>query len=274
MYRRATVPARINIIGEHTDYEGGLSLPFTINSHLTLEVLKSENGFSGDPNVIKLWKAAGGGPANLLISSDIPIGKGMSSSAALCLAVILCAKKLNGPLEICKEAQRIEHEVLKTPCGLLDQMAMMFAKKGKATLIDFSDHSVEYLDLPNNWYFKLVDSGVHRALSSTNYDKKNEYLKMHVIEENSRVKKALTASAKELGILLNQSHDSLKLLGVSLPEIDEQVKSLQSTKGVYGARMMGGGFGGMILTLVESPEILPNISLVSSSSSAILEEFF
>ena len=45
MYRRATVPARINIIGEHTDYEGGLSLPFTINSHLTLEVKKSENDF-------------------------------------------------------------------------------------------------------------------------------------------------------------------------------------------------------------------------------------
>ena len=88
MYRRATVPARINIIGEHTDYEGGLSLPFTINSHLTLEVKKSENGFSGDPTVIKLWKAAGGGPADLQISSDIPIGKGMSSSAALCLSLI------------------------------------------------------------------------------------------------------------------------------------------------------------------------------------------
>ncbi|MAO69687.1 MAG: hypothetical protein CL983_01230 [Euryarchaeota archaeon] len=274
MYRRATVPARINIIGEHTDYEGGLSLPFTINSHLTLEVKKSENDFSGEPTVIKLWKAAGGGPADLQISSDIPIGKGMSSSAALCLAVILCAKELNNPLEICKEAQRIEHEVLKTPCGLLDQMAMMFAKKGKATLINFSDYSVEYLDLPNNWHFKLVDSEIHRSLSSTNYNKKSDYLKTHVIEENSRVKKALNASAEELGVLLNQSHESLKLLGVSLPEIDEKIKSLQSTKGVYGARMMGGGFGGMILTLVENPEILPDYPLVSSSGSAVLKEFF
>ncbi len=271
---RAIVPARINIIGEHTDYKGGLSLPFTIDSHLILEAKKSNKGFSGDPTVVELWKAAGGGPANLVVSSGIPIGKGMSSSAALCLAVILCTKKLSNPLEICKEAQRIEHEVLKTPCGLLDQMAMMFAKKGKATLIDFSDNSVVYLDLPNNWHFKLVDSGFHRALSSTNYDKQNDYLKTHVIEENSRVKKALTACAKELGILLNQSHESLKLLGVSLPEIDEKVKSLQSTKGVYGARMMGGGFGGMILTLVESPEILPNIPLVSSSGSAVLKEFF
>ena len=73
---------------------------------------------------------------------------------------------------------------------------------------------------------------------------------------------------------MNQSHESLKLLGVSLPEIDEKIKSLQSTKGVYGARMMGGGFGGMILTLVENPEILPDYSLVSSSSSAVLKEFF
>ena len=73
---------------------------------------------------------------------------------------------------------------------------------------------------------------------------------------------------------MNQSHESLKLLGVSLPEIDEKVKSLQSTKGVYGARMMGGGFGGMILTLVENPEILPDYPLVSSSGSAVLKEFF
>tara|TARA_B100000945_G_scaffold316051_1_gene316252 strand:+ start:649 stop:1473 length:825 start_codon:yes stop_codon:yes gene_type:complete len=272
MYRRATVPARINIIGEHTDYEGGLSLPFTINSHLTLEVKKSKNGFSGDPTVVKLWKAAGGGPANLVISSDIPIGKGMSSSAALCLAVILCAKELSNPLEICKEAQRIEHEVLKTPCGLLDQMAMMYAKKGKATLIDFSNYSVDYLDIPKDWYFKLVDSGIHRALASTSYNKKSDYLRTHVIEENSRVRMALSAPAKKLGQLLNQSHESLKSLGVSLPEIDSQVKLLQSTKGVFGARMMGGGFGGMILALVESPEILPEIPLVSSSNSAILEE--
>lgn len=272
MYRRATVPARINIIGEHTDYEGGLSLPFAIDSYLVLEAKKSDGDFYGDSIVVNLWKAAGGWPATITVSSDIPIGKGMSSSAALCVAVVLCAKELNDPLEICKEAQRIEHEVLKTPCGLLDQMAMMYAKKGKATLINFSNNSVDYQDIPENWYFKLVDSGIHRTLASTNYNQKSDHLRTHVIEENSRVRMALSAPANKLGELLNQSHESLKSLGVSLPEIDSQVKLLQSTNGVFGARMMGGGFGGMILVLVESPEILPEIPLVSSSNSAILEE--
>jgi len=274
MHRRATIPARVNIIGEHTDYAEGFALPFAMDSYLILEAKKSSGEFVGDSTLVKLWKAARGGPASLTISSDIPIGKGMSSSAALCLAIVLCAQGPNDPLEICKEAQRIEHEVLKTPCGLLDQMAMMFAKKGQTTLIDFSNNSIEYFEIPKKWIFKLVDSKIHRSLAKTSYNNGNEFLKTHVFEENLRVKKALSASAYELGELLNQSHASLISLGVSLPEIDLQVKLLQETTGVLGARMMGGGFGGMILVLVENSEILPQVPIISSSSAALLEEFF
>ena len=272
MHRRATVPARVNIIGEHTDYSGGLALPFAIGKYLTLDAIEQDEGYSGDANVVELWKAAGGGPATLEVSSGIPMGQGLSSSAALCLAVVLCAHGRIEPLEACKEAQRIEHEVLNTPCGLLDQMAMMYAIQGSATLIDFSNFSVESVDIPDNWVFKFVDSGIHRDLSSTTYSEQSNHQEIHIKEENERVRKAITASPQALGELLNQSHASLRSLGVSLPEMDTQVKLLQSTEGVLGARMMGGGFGGMILVLVENSEVLPGIEIVESSGPALLEE--
>jgi len=272
MHRRATVPARVNIIGEHTDYAGGLSLPFAIDKTLLLDAIEQDDGYSGESTIVELWKAAGGWPAILEVTSDIPIGKGMSSSAALCLAVVLCARGSIEPLEACKEAQRIEHSVLKTPCGLLDQMAMMYAKAGGASLIDFSNHSVKSIDIPDDWIFKLVDSGIHRDLSSTSYNEGYQCQEIHVAEENERVRKAISASPKELGGLLNQSHAALRSLGVSLPEMDIQVEALQSTEGVLGARMMGGGFGGMILVLVENSEVLPNVDVVMSSGPALLEE--
>jgi galactokinase len=272
MHRRATVPARVNIIGEHTDYSGGLALSFAIDKYLTLDAIEQDEGYSGDANVVELWKAAGGGPATLEVSSEIPMGQGLSSSAALCVAVVLCARGRIEPLEACKEAQRIEHEVLNTPCGLLDQMAMMYAIQGSATLIDFSNLSVESIDIPDDWVFKLVDSGIHRDLSSTTYSEQSGHQEIHNKEENERVRKSITASPQALGELLNQSHASLRSLGVSLPEMDTQVKLLQSTEGVLGARMMGGGFGGMILVLVENSEVLPGIEIVESSGPALIEE--
>ena len=272
MHRRATVPARVNIIGEHTDYAGGLSLPFAIGKTLVLDAIEQDDGYSGESTIVELWKAAGGGPAKLEVSSQIPIGQGLSSSAALCLAVVLCARDSIEPLEACKEAQRIEHEVLKTPCGLLDQMAMMYAKEGCGTLIDFSNHSVQSVEIPENWKFKLVDSGIHRDLASTSYSEGNQYQEIHVAQENKRVRKAIAASPQELGQLLNLSHDSLRSLGVSLPGMDAQVNALQSTEGVLGARMMGGGFGGMILVLVENSDVLPDVDVVVPSGPALLEE--
>ena len=71
MRRRATVPARINIIGEHTDYSGGLSLPFAGNYQLILEAKRRISGFSGDDIVVELWKAAGGWPADIILNSSL-----------------------------------------------------------------------------------------------------------------------------------------------------------------------------------------------------------
>lgn len=274
MHRRASLPARINILGEHTDYAGGLALPFAANLRLTLDAYSLEDGYEGDSAVVELWRSAGGWPARLSVESEIPIGVGMSSSAALCLAVVLCVNGTMDAQDACKEAQRIEHEVLKTPCGLLDQMAMMYAKEGSATLIDFSNHSTESIELPSTWLFKLVDSGIHRELGEAYQGSADSEIRLeHVKSENLRVRTSLRASASSLGILLNESHASLQTLGVSLPDIDEQVLKLQQTDGVYGARMMGGGYGGMILVLVEHAQVLPNHPVYRASHGSILEEF-
>ena len=276
MHRRATIPARINIIGEHTDYAGGKSLAFATDVHLILDAKSLATGFEGDPTVVELWQAAGGWPAHLSVTSSIPIGVGMSSSAALCLAVTLCVNGPMEPLAACKEAQRLEHEILKTPCGLLDQMAMMFGKEGSASLLDFTLLHSTTVPVPSDWMFKLVDSKIHRKLSQSSYSASvdSQQQTAHVDSENQRVERALNATARHLGPLLNASHASLQKRGVSLPEVDRQVEILQNTPGVIGARMMGGGFGGMILVLVESNDVLPELRTYSPSRGGFVEEIF
>lgn len=277
MIRRASIPGRINIIGEHTDYAGGRSLAFASQHRLVLEAEFLQAGFEGEETVVALWKEAGGQPARLHVSSTIPIGKGMSSSAALCLSVVLCVHgKSIDKQEACIEAQRLEQVVLGTPCGLLDQMTMMHSLENHCVLIDFSTMETSVIPLPTDWKFKLFDSGVHRTLNSQRYrNSSNEHSKtQHVESENTRVLKAMKATKKELGNLLNETHTSLREIGVSTPEVDALVASLQTTDGVHGARMMGGGFGGMILVLVENEKILPDCEIVVSSQAGFVEEVF
>ncbi len=273
MIRRVRVPSRVNIIGEHTDYAGGLALPFATEVYLELLIEAQSVGFDGDETVIALWQTAGGYPAKLTINSEIPIGRGMSSSAALCVAIAIGANPSLDKLAICHTAQRLEHQVLGTKCGLLDQMAMVFAKKNHAMLVNFSDLSRTFIPIPPTWRFKLIDSGLTRKLSDTKYNSNADYSAKHVVAENTRVLKAVNADATTLGKLLNESHASLTTLGVSLPEIDELVYSIQTTQGVLGARMMGGGFGGMILALVANDEVLSEAIEVSSSGRLLFEEF-
>lgn len=276
MKRRASIPGRINIIGEHTDYAGGCSLAFASQHRLVLEAEFVEDGYHGEPTVVALWKEGGGPPAQLKVSSSIPIGKGMSSSAALCLSIVLCIHGSSIDKQAaCEEAQRLEHVVLKTPCGLLDQMAMMHSLEGRCVLIDFSTKTTTSMSLPTDWTFKLVDSGIHRSLNSADYRKTSteDIKRRHVESENHRVKVAMNSNCEALGELLNQTHDSLKTIGVSTPDVDALVKSLQSSDGVHGARMMGGGFGGMILVLVENESVLPEHETMVSSRPGFVEEF-
>ena len=275
MIRRASIPGRINIIGEHTDYAGGCSLAFASSHRLVLEADFISSEFHGDDTVVALWKEAGGPPAQLLVESTIPIGKGMSSSAALCLAIVLCVHGKNiDTQDACIEAQRLEHVVLGTPCGLLDQMAMMHSKENHCTLIDFSTMKATGMPYPPEWKFKLVDSGIHRTLSNQNYRKTAtpETKKAHLESENNRVQRSIGSTNVAMGKMLNETHESLKRIGVSTDDMDALVQEIQRTKGVLGARMMGGGFGGMILAMVENENILPHLELLVPSRPSFVEE--
>ena len=138
-------------------------------------------------------------------------------------------------------------------------------------MINFTNLEISHFEIPSDWKFKLVDSGVHRALSQTSYNTQKNTNK-HAAEENARVELAIEASSIELGKLLNETHQSLIDLGVSDSIVDKRVKELQKTEGVLGARMMGGGFGGMIIALVNDEEILPNAMLACTSGSFTFEE--
>ena len=155
-------------------------------------------------------------------------------------------------------------------------MAMMMSSEKHAVLIDFATMDYQPFRLPDDWLFKTVDSGIRRRLSETKFGASSDaqVLSRHATEENIRVRQALSASSVELGALLNASHASQQSIGVSTPEIDDLVAHLQSTPGVLGARMMGGGFGGMILVAVEGSDILPNVPLLKASHCGFLKEGF
>ena len=271
----ASVPARINIIGEHTDHFGGLSLTFSSQHRLELTASPRDDRSRGDQTVTSLWEAAGGWSADLDVDSNIPIGAGLSSSAALCVAIVMCSQNTVDPMEISLEAQRIENHVLRSNCGLMDQISVTHSKEGLATLLDFSKMSIESFRMPDDWRFKLVDTGIRRSLSETNYSSsaiKIETRRIHAKEESARVRTALTSDARVLGTMLNESHASISdNIRASTPEIDNMVKEIQSTAGVLGARLMGGGFGGMILALVEEEDTLPGELLVSSPPAFLQE---
>ena len=271
----ASVPARINIIGEHTDHFGGLSLTFSSQHRLELSATPREDGIRGNQTVTSLWEAAGGWSADLVVDSNIPIGAGLSSSAALCVAIVMCSQNKIDPMEISLEAQRIENQVLRSNCGLMDQISITHSTEGLATLLDYSRMSVENFRMPDDWRFKLVDTGIRRSLSETNYSSLEidiETRRIHAEEESERVRHALSSDARALGGIINESHASISdNIRSSTPEIDTMVKEIQGIAGVLGARLMGGGFGGMILALVEEKDALSGELLVSSGSAFLQE---
>ena len=271
----ASVPARINIIGEHTDHFGGLSLTFSSQHRLELSATPRENGIRGNQTVTSLWEAAGGWSADLVVDSNIPIGAGLSSSAALCVAIVMCSQNKIDPMEISLEAQRIENQVLRSNCGLMDQISITHSTEGLATLLDYSRMSIENFRMPDDWRFKLVDTGIRRSLSETNYSSSEvdiETRRIHAEEESERVRHALSSDARALGGIINESHASISdNIRSSTPEIDTMVKEIQGIAGVLGARLMGGGFGGMILALVEEKDALSGELLVSSDSAFLQE---
>jgi galactokinase len=242
-------------------------------------------------------------PVDLYIESSIPIGVGLSSSAALEVATLralnaLCAAQVDD-LAIALMAQRAEIKHAGVKCGVMDPMAASFADIGSMLFIDTRTLDRKLLPLPQGTEIAVIDSGVARSLASSKYNERRaqceraaELLHMralrdvsqvallrdlpepllrrarHVVTENQRVLLAADGiDGKGFGELMNASHHSLRDdFEVSVPPVDSLVQSLQHQSGIYGARLTGAGFGGACVALCRQGE-------AHALASAALAEF-
>ena len=290
----ARAPGRVNLIGEHTDYHGGLCLPFAIGLATTATVrarsdgrlrVRSREAPDGDHRwrqyvvgvVAELrgigWEVPG---LDVDLTSNVPLGGGLSSSASLACAVATAVAGLLGvaldePTRrlLAEAARRAETEHVGAPTGGLDQLASMLGVEGHALLVDFEDVRapvVTRVPLPmasDGLALLVTDTRVRHALADGDggYAQRRRECAAgdrrrlrHVRTENDRVRGAVEAiGARDwtrLGELMTASHVSLRDdYEVSVPELDVTTAAAAEA-GALGARLTGGGFGGCAIALV------------------------
>lgn len=200
-----SAPGRVNLIGEHTDYNGGAVLPAAIARHVSVGLAPNDGSTHrvrstrfgdtterpvGDPKrddwsdyaMGALWKADAlgwsTGGMDVLIDSDVPDGAGVSSSAALITAVLRAAADCAGvsadPVDIAKHARAVENDYIGMPCGIMDQMAVGLASNGTALALNTRDLSYEVVEIPAAWTFMVIHSGIRRELADGRYSARFE----------------------------------------------------------------------------------------------------
>lgn len=320
----ADAPGRVNLLGEHTDYNDGFVLPVAIaqrtrvamrrNGTDTFALNAAELGrsvrfsFDAPPTehfatyvygCLALARAerADVPGLDIEVSSEVPMGVGLSSSAALEVATLRCLRTLLDlpfdDVRIAQLAQRAEIEFAGVRCGIMDQMASSLAATDRALLIDTRSLERRDVPLPAGSAVLVLDSGVPRTLAGSGYNQRRAECEQaarelgvaslrdvqelaqierlrddvlrrrarHVFTENQRVLQALQCSdAAGFGRLMNASHASLRDdYEVSTPELDLLVRWLQVEDGVFGARLTGAGFGGACVALCRV-EALPEVA--------------
>jgi galactokinase len=309
--RTARAPGRVNLIGDHTDYTGGLVLPMAIDRWT--EVHTTEDATHRQ---IRLWSAQDDEPATVSIDgpsavtgwaryvagvvgevrpavgmvgtvhSSVPVGSGLSSSAALEVALALAlGASASDPLALAQLAQRAEHAAVGVPSGIMDQLASVFGRRDHALAINCYDLTVTATPMPppEEAVVVVVHSGQSRQLAGSAYaervaqcaaaetdigplrlarlhdergvqDDTARRRARHVISENQRVRDFSAALAvgelDAAGALMNESHRSLRDdFDVSTDVLDALCERLRAVSGVFGARPTGAGFGGCVVTL-------------------------
>jgi len=337
-------PGRVNIIGEHTDYNLGFSISAAVDKYIALTGKKNDSdtveiyseyfndcckfllsNITLDKNIQwanyikgvlkeyiqRGYKVSG---FSMVIGGNLPMGVGMSSSAALEVGAAKFLEELfnlkTGMEETVRYCNSAENNFVGVSCGFLDQFTVVYGKEGNAIFLNFKDLSYKYIpfDLKDN-IILIIDSKEERNLSDTEYNKRrkecNDAVQLifkitkdknirslsdvsldllyklkdrlleklfkrvrHVVTENGRVSLSkeylLKGDIKKLGLILLESHDSLKDdYEVSTEKLDFLVDEIAKIKGVYGARLMGAGFGGSVISIVEGDKVNGIIDMIS-----------
>lgn len=337
----AWAPGRINLIGEHTDYNEGFVLPAAVNRLVALAGRPTDEPFAtlysahhqqfarvslaaaletdaAEPAPLwarylqAVWRQLsllGAAPAapgfSAAIVGDVPVGGGLSSSAALEVATAKFIQALGGmslpPMTLAQACQRAEQEGAGVRVGVMDQAVACLGRARHAILLDCRTLAYQYVParMPGAAW-AIFDTRTPHTLAGSEYNIRRSQCEMavallaptlaretagrsvralrdvtladlarhgdmldatllrrarHVVTENARALSAVealhTGDCAQLGALLNASHSSLRDdYAVSCAELDAAADIAQTTPGVWGARMIGAGFGGSILALV------------------------
>jgi galactokinase len=272
---RRSAPGRVNLIGEHTDYSGGLVLPVAIQLGITVSFEPAEELALQAPGGERFLAAVAqelaklGRPAVGIaggVESDLPQGAGLGSSGAfeVVVALALCdaAEFELEPLELALACQRAERRAVGVPSGILDQAASLLGQAGHALLLDCGSLDHRPVALPGDLSILVLDSGERHSLEDSGYADRRRELEAgdprrvrHVETENERVRETVAALERgdlaALGPLFADSHASLRDdYEVSTPTLDALVAAALEA-GAFAARLTGGGFGGSIVALAE-----------------------
>ena len=315
-----SAPGRANLMGDHTDGDEGYVLPVALDLRTVLagrrvpDRLVVRSAERPDDGVVEVDLRSGAGPtsgwgryatavvaqcraAGLrlhgfdgVLSSDVPIGAGLSSSAALEVAVALALlDDPPAPADLARLCQRAENEGVGVQSGILDQFASVACRAGAAMLLDCRDLAVQHVPLGDDLAVLVVHCGVGRDLSGSAYNERRDECARaasalgvrvlrdataellaerwssmddvvrrrarHVVTENARVLATAaalrTGDRAAVGELFAASHESLaRDFEVSTPDLDLLVAAAAATDGVVGSRLTGAGFGGCTVSLV------------------------
>ena len=336
----AAAPGRVNLIGEHIDYSDGFVLPFAIkdrtlvaarkrndstvriasaqrrNKIVTVDISKVKPGLKGEWERYALgvlWALGVKEGVDLLIDGHVPLGAGLSSSAALECSVATAMNHLFdlgfNLEELARLTQKAENQYVGVPCGIMDQSVSLMATQGSALLLDCRDLTTKNIPFDvasSGLELLIIDTQAHHALTDGGYAERRascesvvaklgitslrelsmeqlensrglltetEFVRArHAVTEMKRVLECVEALSNsdfaKVGQLINQSHTSLRDdYTVSCPELDTAVEAALAA-GALGSRMVGGGFGGSAIALIQASKTTETIKAVEKAFSS------